>query len=237
MPAMRIFTCVFAVLAAFLLDSSAQATVSYGSVDTGLVSPDHFTSFDGSTLADDDLIGSAFNGDGFTFSGGLRFRSCGSTWPNTAGGFTPSGYGTNLGPGCTRNTSDDSFSIQLSADADAASFTSHTHVLMGGAIRLEVLKDNVSLETFDITETNDSWCCAPRFVSIGGLVFDELRFTELSPASESWITIDNLAFNEAMTVSAPAGAGLFLLAVATVCAVSRRHAARTSSNTPDAISM
>lgn len=233
----RVLTIGAAILLAVVLSSSSWATISYGPADNGLAAPDHFTSFDGGGLAEDDLIGAAFGGTGFTFTGGLRFRSCGSTWPNTAGGFTPSGYGTNLGPGCTRNTGDDSFSIHLSADAEAASFTSHTHVLNGGTIRLEVLDDGVSLETFDITEANDSWCCSPRFVLIDGLVFDEIRFTELLPVSESWITIDNLAFNEATAVPSPAGAGLFVLGLLTMGAAGKRQTARINNSTPDAISM
>lgn len=231
------FLVCAAILMGALLSTSARATISYGPVDNGLATPDHFTSFDGGGLAEDDLIGSALAGTGFTFTGGLRFRSCGASWPNSAGGFTPSGYGTNLGPGCTRNTGDDSFSIHLSADANAASFTSHTHVLDGGAIRLDILNDGLSLETFDITEANDSWCCSPLFVRIDGLVFDEIRVTELLPVSQSWITIDNLAFNEAAAVPAPAGAGLILLGVLTLGVAGRRQTARISSSTPDAISM
>lgn len=237
MFAERVLAIGAAIVLAVLLSSSAWATISYGPADNGLSSPDHFTSFDGGGLAEDDLIGSVFAGTGFTFTGGLRFRSCGSAWPNTAGGFTPSGYGTNLGPGCARNTGDDSFSIHLSADAEAASFTSHTDVLNGGTIRLEVLDDGVSLESFDITEANDSWCCAPLFVRIDGLVFDEIRFTELLPVSQSWITIDNLAFNEATAVPSPAGAALFLLGVLTIGAAGRYQKARINSSKPDAISM
>jgi hypothetical protein len=232
-----LFTISTAILIATVLSTSARATISYGPVNNGLSAPDHFTSFDGGGLAEDALIGSAFAGTGFTFTGGLRFRSCGAAWPNSAGGFTPSGYGTNLGPSCTRNTGDDSFSIHLSADADAASFTSHTDVLNGGAIRLEVLNDGASLESFDITEANESWCCTPRFVRIDGLIFDEIRVTELLPVSQSWITIDNLAFNEATVIPEPAGAGLILLGVLTMSAAYRRQTARISNSTPDAISI
>lgn len=51
----------------------ARATFSYGATDLALGTPDYSTSFDGSGLADSDLITSQFSGDGFTFSGGIRF--------------------------------------------------------------------------------------------------------------------------------------------------------------------
>ena len=53
----------------------ARATISYGETDLALATPDYSTSFDGSSLADSDLITSQFSGDGFTFSGGIRFRN------------------------------------------------------------------------------------------------------------------------------------------------------------------
>jgi len=217
----RVFLC-FLYLGLMLGSVQARANVSYGTVDNSVTSPDHYTSFDNGGLADDQVISNQFNTAGFGFTGGLRFRSCGSTWPNTAGGFSPSGYGTNLGPGCTRNTSDDSFRIHLLSDADAFSFTSHTHVLNGGVLQLEVLKDGNSLETFDIDENNDSWCCSPLFVRIDGYNFDEIRVTELLPTSESWITIDNLAYTEASAISAPPVAGLVVVGVFSLIANRQR---------------
>lgn len=199
---------VFALVV--ILTPSAFATVTYSTVDQALSTADYSTSFDGSSLVADDLITNEFAADGFTFSGGLRFASC-PNWPNTAGGWTPAGYGTNLGPGCTRNTTDDSFAIHLSATASAASLTTHSDILDGAAIRIDILLDGAVVDSFDITESNESWCCAPRFVLIDGLVFNQINVTELSPVSQSWLSIDNLAFNEATVVSAPAGSAILTL--------------------------
>ena len=177
----------------------AHATISYGATDLGLVSPDYFTSFDGSNLADGDLMTTEFASDGFTFSGGVRFRTCGSAWPNTTGGWTPSGYAGINGPGCSRNTTDDAFSIYLAEDASAMSFTSHSHMFMpDSTLLMDVKRNGTVLESFLITEDNDSWCCSPRYFRIDGLVFDEIRFSEPGPLTQPWIVIDNLAFDVAL---------------------------------------
>ena len=183
---------------------AARATITYGATDLALAAPDYATSFDGSSLADSDLVTNQFAGDGFTFSGGVRFRTCGSSWPNGAGGWTPSGYAGNNGPGCTRNTTDDAFSIHLAEDAGAMSFTSHSHMFSpASTLLMEVKRDGTILESFLITEDNDSWCCSPRYFRIDGLIFDEIRFSEPDPSTEPWIVIDNLAFDIALPEPVP----------------------------------
>jgi len=217
----RTATRAAASAAAFLLALSApaSATIHYGPTDVGLIAPDRFSSFDGGALSPGATISSEFAADGFAFSGGLRFAPC-AGWPNTAGGWTPAGYGATIGPGaCSGNSTDDTFSILLSADASALSFTAHSLILSGGTLRLEVLHDGAVLESLDFTEANDTWCCAPQYVRIDGVTFNEIRVVETAPAAHSWIAIDNLAFNEATAVREPGalallGLGLLGLGIA-----------------------
>ena len=212
-----------AALMSWVLTGTASATILYGPADVGLVAPDRFTSFEGSALAPGATITTEFAADGFTFTGSLRFAPC-AGWPNTAGGWTPAGYGTSLGPACSTNLTDDTFSVLLASDASAASFTTHSDILSGGLIRIEVLKDGAVLESLDIVEANDTWCCAPQYVRIEGLTFDAIRFVDATPGTQSWIAVDNLAFNEAAAIPAPGALALFGLGLGGL-GLARRHRA------------
>ena len=215
-------TALAALLLSWTLPAPASATILYGPADVGLAAPDRFTSFEGSTLTPGATITTEFAADGFIFTGGLRFAPC-AGWPNTAGGWTPAGYGTSLGPACSTNLTDDTFSVLLASDASAASFTTHSDILSGGLIRIEVLEDGAVVESLDIVEANDTWCCAPQYVRIEGLTFDTIRFVDATPGTQSWIAIDNLAYNEAAAIPAPGAASLLGLAALWTAAGRRRR--------------
>jgi hypothetical protein len=194
---------LLAVAALAVMGGTARAAITISSVDNSLVSPDGFTSFDGGGLLQNDVIGGEFGGDGVTFTGGLIFAPC-ANWPNTAGGWSPAGYGATIGPGCVRNTTVDDFSMIFSAAVEAVSFMFHSDAVDGGALLLEVLAGGVVQESLTLDESNDTWCCGPGYMRIDAITFDEIRVTELAPLSQSWIAIDNLAFDFAETVPEPA---------------------------------
>lgn len=197
------------------------------------------------TLAANTALNHQFVATGLTITGAARANGCGTVsqvgW--SAFGMAGQNYVSSFGPGCTTNSTVDTFGMKFASDLSALAFDANNYNASGDDT-LQLLNDGVVVGSYQMSSLGYSGLAPNSSTQVGGrsfyrgtensgivtiagngASFDEIRFVESAQGAvygNYWF-LDNLRYDAANAVPEPGSIALVLLGLLGATAATRRQ--------------